>query len=161
MTGNDLMVLNTSLADPKLREQTLIEINRGILNSFYTFKLGAPLKNYILKKKLCIRESYTLVEILTILKEIIRDEEMFDMRNPAIILCDKDLERTLNMRALHVSEIRDLVVSQLMRLKTNINKLSNKPLYNKTNYCQHHLCQTNYCQHHLCQPINRQLFLTI
>jgi hypothetical protein len=44
--------------------------------------------------------------VLTILKEIIRDEEMFDMRNPAIILCDKDLEAALNMRALHVTEIR-------------------------------------------------------
>ncbi len=44
--------------------------------------------------------------MLTILKEIIRDEEMFDMRNPAIILCDKDLEAALNMRALHVTEIR-------------------------------------------------------
>jgi hypothetical protein len=31
---------------------------------------------------------------------------MFDMRNPAIILCDKDLEAALNMRALHVTEIR-------------------------------------------------------
>jgi hypothetical protein len=47
-----------------------------------------------------------LVKVLTILKEIIRDEEMFDMRNPAIILCDKDLEAALNMRALHVTEIR-------------------------------------------------------
>ncbi len=46
------------------------------------------------------------MKVLTILKEIIRDEEMFDMRNPAIILCDKDLEAALNMRALHVTEIR-------------------------------------------------------
>jgi E3 ubiquitin-protein ligase Mdm2 len=57
-----------------------------------------------------------LAEILTILKIIIRDGEMFDMRNPAIILCNKELEQALNMRAMHVTEIRELVYSQLMRL---------------------------------------------
>jgi E3 ubiquitin-protein ligase Mdm2 len=113
MTGNEPTNLRTFLADPK---QSLLEINRSILNSFYTFKLGAPLKNYILKKKPPLRESYTLAEILTILKIIIRDGEMFDMRNPAIILCNKELEQALNMRAMHVTEIRELVYSQLMRL---------------------------------------------
>ncbi len=74
------------------------------------------LKKYILKKTPYNRESYTLAKILTILKVIICDAEMFDMRNPAIILCDKDLESALNMRALHVTEIRNIVYCQLMRL---------------------------------------------
>ncbi len=93
-----------------------MEINRNILHSLYAFKVGAPLKNYILTKRPSTRKFYTLAEILTILKEIIRDEEMFDMRNPAIILCDKNLEMALNMQAMHVIEIRELVYSQLMRL---------------------------------------------
>jgi hypothetical protein len=98
------------------RNQTLQEINRSILHSLYAFKEDAPLKNYILKKRPSTSEFLTLAEVLTILKEIIRDEEMFDMRNPAIILCDQNLERALNMRALHVSEIRAIVHSQLTRL---------------------------------------------
>jgi hypothetical protein len=44
--------------------------------------------------------------VLTILKEIIRDEGMFDHSNPAIIRCSPDLDRALNMKALHVTEIR-------------------------------------------------------
>ncbi len=43
---------------------------------------------------------------MKILGEIIGGELMFDRRNPPIILCDKDLEAALNMRALHVSELR-------------------------------------------------------
>ena len=31
---------------------------------------------------------------------------MFDQRNPAIIICSRELERALNMKALHVTEIR-------------------------------------------------------
>jgi len=40
------------------------------------------------------------------LKEIIRDEGMFDHRNPVIILCGGELEKALNMKALHVTELR-------------------------------------------------------
>jgi hypothetical protein len=61
--SNDPTGLSAALADPKLKQQTLVEINRSILNSYYTFKLGAPLKNYILKKRKSIRESYTLAEV--------------------------------------------------------------------------------------------------
>jgi hypothetical protein len=88
----------------------------GILHSYYTFKLDAPLRTYIKKKQRSLKPRYTLCEILTILKDIIRDEEMFDMRNPAMIICDQELENALNMKALHVTEIRELVYSQLVRL---------------------------------------------
>jgi hypothetical protein len=46
------------------------------------------------------------VQVLNILKEIIRDEGMFDHRNPVIILCGGELEKALNMKALHVTELR-------------------------------------------------------
>jgi hypothetical protein len=63
MATNDPTGLSAALADPKLKQQTLVEINGSILNSYYTFKLGAPLKNYILKKRKSIRDSYTLAEV--------------------------------------------------------------------------------------------------
>jgi E3 ubiquitin-protein ligase Mdm2 len=122
------MDLQNSVADPMPRNQTLIEINRSILHALYTFKENAPLKNYILNKRPSTGESLTLAEVLTILKEIIRDEGMFDMKNPAVILCDQNLEKALNMRALHVTEIRDIVYSQLTRLpddKQDINRSQN------------------------------------
>jgi hypothetical protein len=45
-------------------------------------------------------------KVLLALKKIIRDEELFDPRNPTIILCDEALERALNVLALHVSDLR-------------------------------------------------------
>jgi len=59
---------------------------------------------------------YTLAEILTILKEVIRGEEMFDPKNPSIIICSRDLEAALNMKALHVTEIRDLVLNHIVKV---------------------------------------------
>lgn len=110
--------LGAALADPKMKQQALVEINRSLLDSYYTFKPNAPLKSYIQSKVPPNerRDHYTLAEVLIILKGIIRDERMFDPKNPAIIMCSKELDDALNMRALHVTEIRELVASQLLRL---------------------------------------------
>ena len=40
---------------------------------------------------------------------------MFDHSNPAVIICSNELERALDMKALHVTEIRDLVLLQLTK----------------------------------------------
>jgi hypothetical protein len=95
----------------------MIELNRQALHSYYTFKPRSPLGCYLKKK--CgesLKPRYTLTEILTMIKLILRDGGMFDFRNPAIILCDKEMEIALNMKAMHVTEIRELVNSQLIRL---------------------------------------------
>ena len=39
------------------------------------------------------------------LKDVIRSEELFDPRNPQIILCSQELEEALDMKAFHVSEL--------------------------------------------------------
>jgi len=59
---------------------------------------------------------YTLAEILTILKDVIRGEQQFDENNPSVILCSRDLEEALNMKALHVTEIRDLVLNHITKV---------------------------------------------
>ena len=41
---------------------------------------------------------------------------MFDPANPSVILCSEDLEEALNMRAFHVTEIRDLVLSHITKV---------------------------------------------
>jgi len=99
------------------RGHTLVDINRAILNAHYVFKPVSQLKKYLEKRVLNFRENYTLSELLTILKYIIRDKEMFDLLNPAMILCDKDLELALNMKALHVTEIREQVYMQIIRVE--------------------------------------------
>ena len=99
-----------------LTEDAVREINRQILDSFYIFKTEAPLKNYIREQTGSIREHFKLSEILTILKNIIARNFLFDMRNPAIITCDEPLEVALDMKALHCIEIREIVYRQLIRV---------------------------------------------
>ncbi|MFN9904810.1 MAG: hypothetical protein ACK56F_01630, partial [bacterium] len=59
------------------------------------------------------RDPCTLVEVLTWLKEIIRDNLLFDERNPAMIVGDAPLEAALRNKRVHVDDIRSVVVQQL------------------------------------------------
>ena len=47
------------------------------------------------------------------LKVIVRSEKLFDLKNPSIIMCDHDLEIALDMKDLHVTEIRNQILKQL------------------------------------------------
>lgn len=82
---------------------------------YHGFKENSCLEQY-LKKKIPLREFNTLRSILVILREIIRNEKMFDETNPCIILCSPEFEKAINMKALHVSEIKNVVVSQMYPL---------------------------------------------
>ena len=59
---------------------------------------------------------YPLVEILTQLKRIIQEEHLFDASNPSVIHFSPQLEVALDMRACHVSEIRDTVLQHLTQV---------------------------------------------
>ena len=91
-----------------------LEQNRVTLNTIYRFKTDSKLKTYLAEKTgTTERESRSLADILSDLKHIIIREKMFDIRNPYVILCTKELEQAINQRALHVAEIRDAVLSQM------------------------------------------------
>ncbi len=51
--------------------------------------------------------------MLTWLKEIIRDNLLFDESNPAMIVGDAPLEAALRKKRMHVNEIRNVVAQQL------------------------------------------------
>jgi hypothetical protein len=94
------------------------KINFKILLAKYQFKRGSPLQEYLQTK---MREKYgiltftfTLGNLLSDLKYIIKKENLFDPLNPTIILCDSNLEVALNIKALHVREIKDYVLTQLV-----------------------------------------------
>ena len=57
---------------------------------------------------------YTLKEILTAGKNIIKHERMFDAGNPSVILCSSEFEEAIDRKGFHASECRELVMSQLM-----------------------------------------------
>jgi len=95
---------------------TNVELNKNLLNTLFKFQPMSKLKRFIMEKTGVEKNLYTLAEILTILKEVIRGEEMFDPKNPSIIICSRDLEAALNMKALHVTEIRDLVLNHIVKV---------------------------------------------
>ena len=53
------------------------------------------------------------MEVLTWLKDIIRDNLLFDERNPAMIVGDAPLEAALRKKKVHVNNIRSVVIQQL------------------------------------------------
>ncbi len=93
--------------------ETLEQVNQQYLKSKYKFKEGAPLKEYLQQRISSFREPCTLVEVLTWLKEIIRDNLLFDERNPAMIVGDAPLEAALRKKKVHVNNIRSVVIQQL------------------------------------------------
>ena len=95
-------------------------LGANLLNSHYSFIPNSKLQEYIKSKIPNAKAVNTLSEILIILKDIIRDEGMFDEKNPSIILCSEHLENALGMKALHVSEIRALVLKHLVLQQLNL-----------------------------------------
>ncbi len=93
--------------------ETLEQVNQQYLKSKYKFNEGAPLKEYLQQRISSFREPCTLVEVLTWLKEIIRDNLLFDERNPAMIVGDASLETALRKKKVHVNDIRSVVIQQL------------------------------------------------
>ena len=85
---------------------THVELNQNLLNTLFKFNPLSKLKGFLIDKTGVEKTFYSLAEILTILKNIIRGEGMFDHANPSVIICSPELERALNMKALHVTEIR-------------------------------------------------------
>eukprot|EP00092_Neocalanus_flemingeri_P016378 GFUD01017727.1.p1 GENE.GFUD01017727.1~~GFUD01017727.1.p1 ORF type:complete len:362 (+),score=72.82 GFUD01017727.1:183-1268(+) len=92
------------------------ELNNNLLNTLYEFQPLSKLKTFLIHKTGVEYPCYSLAEILTILKDVIRGEGLFDEANPSVILCSEELEEALNMKALHVTEIRDLVLSQVTKV---------------------------------------------
>ena len=98
---------------PDLITGTNLYTDTELLNTVYKFKEGAPLEAY-LARIMNIKPLYTLAEILTIIKIVIAEGKMFDERNPSVILCSGELERALDQKALHVREVRETVLKQLL-----------------------------------------------
>ena len=44
------------------------------------------------------------------MKRVIANDKLYDPQNPTVVLCDQRLEEALDVKALHVSEIRYCIV---------------------------------------------------
>jgi len=45
-------------------------------------------------------------QVLSALRDIIHLEKLYDEKNFTIIICDRDLEAALYMKALHITEVK-------------------------------------------------------
>jgi len=96
---------------------TPVEQHKSLLNKLFKFKPDSKLHEYVIKRGNTNKRFFTLAEILSTLRDAIRGEGLYDEKNPSIIICSSDLERALDMKALHVTEIRDLVLSHMIRIE--------------------------------------------
>jgi hypothetical protein len=112
----------------------LYEINQQYLRSRYKFKEGAPLKEYLRQRVPNLGETCTLCEVLTWLKEIIRDNLLFDENNPSMIVGDAPLEAALRKKRVHVNGIRGVVQQQLTMVEASQGPLSAGMLSGGTMY---------------------------
>ena len=98
------------------------EVNK-LLNTTFKFKTHSKLKDIIASKSKTGKIFYSFIEILSILKEVIRDEGLYDQTNPAIIICSPKLEDALDMRALHIKQINQVVLPHLEEIVDQIDLL--------------------------------------
>jgi len=96
---------------------TPVEQHKSLLNQLFKFKPASKLHEYVIKRGNTNKKYFTLAEILSILRDAIRGEGLYDENNPSIIICSSDLEHALDMKALHVTEIRDLVLSHMTKIE--------------------------------------------
>ena len=89
------------------------ELNLITLYSRYRFKPQSKLKDYLFMKMKVKRSYYMLMEIMENLKVIVRSEKLYDPKNPSIIMCDPSLEKALNVKDLHVTEVRHQILKHL------------------------------------------------
>ena len=107
-----IMTSNTP-ANQDARTPLLPITSKSFLNWCIAFKdCTGPMANYLRRKQL-LKAFYTFCELLTIFKELIRDDENFDQYNPSIILADPELEKALGQQAVSVKEIRNVIIKHV------------------------------------------------
>jgi hypothetical protein len=86
----------------------------AIMADFYEFVTGSPLRRFIYNMKKTIKIYYQLDEVITIMREIIRENCLYDKTNTAVIVCDSELEKVFNTNGMHVSELKGKILEQLI-----------------------------------------------
>ena len=91
--------------------------NNSFKNVEIKWKEGSSLKQFLNLKCDENERSFTYIQVLKILKDVIISEKLYDPKNPAIILCDDDLELALNQKALHVSQLNAAILPHFSNSK--------------------------------------------
>ena len=87
------------------------EVSKVSEEPLVKFKKDSTLEQFLLQKTGDTNK--TFMQILNVLKNIMKSEELYDPRNPSIIFCSQELEKIFNCKALHLSDLRKLVLHQI------------------------------------------------
>jgi hypothetical protein len=117
---NDVSQMRFPLELPDFSKPTTPETIFEDQNAFTKprfFQIQCPLKDYLQGK--CLQVSFqssktTLNAVLTGLKEVISREKLYDPQNACIVVCDSLLEFALNVKSLHISEVKNFVLKRLV-----------------------------------------------
>ena len=88
-----------------------------VLNAIFELDPNSKLKDFIEKRITFMKMSWTLAEILVIIRNAIRDEELHDGQNPPIVFCSPELEAVLGKQILHVMEIKPIIINLLIKVQ--------------------------------------------
>ena len=94
--------------------RTLRDRDKTLLDMVFGFKENVPLKGFMQETTNRMEETFTLAEILETIKNYISVRRLFDENNPSIIMCSEVLETVFNQKALHVLQVRESVLNQLI-----------------------------------------------
>ena len=87
--------------------------NTWALNKLYTFQPSSELKLMLTQETGVVKTYFTMIEILEFLRYVIHKDQALDKGNPSMIISTPRLERSLGVKAFHVSEIKGLVEKHL------------------------------------------------
>lgn len=118
---------NDSVAQPSQEAR-----NRALLDTVFGFKENAPLKGFMQETTQRTDEYFTLEEILENIKRVIATERLFDENNPSIIMCSKVLETVFDQKALHVRQVKSIVLNQLIPRDSQQNQKIKRPASSTT-----------------------------
>ncbi len=72
------------------------------------------MRRFIYNAKKTLKLYYQLHEIINTLREIIRDNNLYDKTNTGVIVCDTELEKAFNTNGIHVTELKSKIMEQLI-----------------------------------------------
>ena len=93
--------------------QTHLSTSKVQFDTIVCFKPDSGLKKYIQNKTKIYKTFFTLGEITTILRIVIKREKLYEVRNPTVIICSEELKLALECDALHLSELKEKILTHL------------------------------------------------
>jgi len=89
------------------------------------FVEGSELHHYLARKVpkrvTLSHRVYSLHQVLVFLRDVMKEANLFDGKNPCVVVCDQELEQALDVKAVHLSQMRDYVLKQMTEGSAMVN----------------------------------------